>query len=182
MASKFGVVGLTRNFGDYYAGLNRLMGIKCYALCPWWANTKLVRDEVDISKRRRVLLSTVRRKNSRNSSAGQLERITHHRVLKVEEVGSALMTSLKADRNGRCYGIFPDAPLMEIPEPNLPVFGAFVLAAKVLRFLGLHDPDLSDSSGYVLRYRTVAVVDVVTVILGLVLIKMLASLIGTFLF
>ena len=36
------------------------------------------------------------------------------------------------DNSGSCFGIFPDAPLMRIPEPNVPAFAAFLLASKVL--------------------------------------------------
>ncbi len=36
------------------------------------------------------------------------------------------------DNTGSCFGIFPDAPLMRIPEPNVPAFAAFLLASKVL--------------------------------------------------
>ncbi len=64
------------------------------------------------------------------SNPAKLEKLIHTRVLTVSEVGSALMTALRRDSNGACYGIFPDAPLMDIPEPNQATFGAFVVAAK----------------------------------------------------
>ncbi len=28
-----------------------------------------------------------------------------------------MMTALRLDKTGACYGIFPDAPLMEVPDP-----------------------------------------------------------------
>ena len=53
-------------------------------------------------------------------------------MLRVEEVGAALMPSLRRDVSGACYGVFPDAPLMLVPDPNQPAFGAYILAGKVL--------------------------------------------------
>ena len=43
----------------------------------------------------------------------ELERKTGHRVLTVEEVGDSLIQSLKLDKNGAVYVIFPDVPLIE---------------------------------------------------------------------
>jgi hypothetical protein len=34
----------------------------------------------------------------------------------VEEVGEAMMTSLKIDKNGAVYSIMPDSPLIEYPN------------------------------------------------------------------
>jgi hypothetical protein len=34
----------------------------------------------------------------------------------VEEVGEAMMTSLKMDKNGAVFAIMPDSPLIEFPD------------------------------------------------------------------
>ena len=34
----------------------------------------------------------------------------------VQEVGEAMMTSLKVDKNGACYAVMPDSPLIEFPN------------------------------------------------------------------
>ncbi len=61
-------------------------------------------------------------------------------------------------------------------------FAAFLFASKVLRRLGLHEPEAADSSGYVLRYRTVAAVNMAAIVVFLLLIKLAAFLIDVFIF
>ena len=34
----------------------------------------------------------------------------------MQEVGEAMMTSLKVDKNGACYAVMPDSPLIEFPN------------------------------------------------------------------
>ncbi len=34
----------------------------------------------------------------------------------MQEVGEAMMTSLKVDKNGACYAVMPDVPLIEFPN------------------------------------------------------------------
>ncbi len=54
------MVGLTRYFADPTAGADAdRRGIKCYALCPWFADTKLVREASDISKGTFTLQDTI---------------------------------------------------------------------------------------------------------------------------
>ncbi len=45
-ASKWGVVGLTRSFGDKQAKTDQ-KGIRGYALCPWFADTRIVTDNIE---------------------------------------------------------------------------------------------------------------------------------------
>ncbi len=44
-AAKWGVVGLTRSFDRK---VERRTGVKGFALCPWFAQTKLVTDAIEI--------------------------------------------------------------------------------------------------------------------------------------
>ena len=51
-------------------------------------------------------------------------------MLTVSEVGDTLMVALKCDVNGACYGVFPDCPLMDLPNPNTVVFYAYALLGQ----------------------------------------------------
>ncbi len=48
--SKHAVVCLTKCFADKKAKTDKV-GVRAYALCPFFANTKLVSDEIDIGMR-----------------------------------------------------------------------------------------------------------------------------------
>ena len=45
---------------------------------------------------------------------------------------------LRLDKNGACYGIFPDSPLLELPNLNKGLFAAMVVAGKVVAALRPH--------------------------------------------
>ena len=47
-ASKTGVIALTRSFESSVPNVFTTEGIKAYALCPYFANTQLVRDRIAI--------------------------------------------------------------------------------------------------------------------------------------
>ena len=89
-------------------------GIKAYALCPWFANTDLLKESTNIK---------------------ELEKDTMFRVLTVEDVGNAFEEALIADKNGGVYIVFPDIPIIDYPELNkisiLPVI-AFAKFASML--------------------------------------------------
>ena len=46
------------------------------------------------------------------------------------EVGEALMISLKRDVDGSCYGVFPNCPLMDLPNSNTAIFYAYAFLGK----------------------------------------------------
>lgn len=96
--SKFGAVSFTRS----YAACSRPKPweddqIKAYAVCPWFANTDLVKETTEI---------------------GKIEKKTKVRVLTVEEVGNAFDQALEADSNGGVFMVFPDVPVIQFPELN----------------------------------------------------------------
>ena len=45
-------------------------------------------------------------------------------------MGNALMVALKRDLNGACYGVFPDCPLMDIPNSNTAIFFAYAVLGQ----------------------------------------------------
>ena len=48
------------------------------------------------------------------------------------------MVALRRDVNGSCYGVFPDCPLMDIPNSNTPIFYAYaILGQSIGHKLGL---------------------------------------------
>ena len=68
--------------------------IKAYSLCPWFANTDLVKD------------------------ISELEKKTMFRVLTIEDVGNAFDQVLDADEYGGVFVVFPDVPVIKYPELN----------------------------------------------------------------
>ena len=85
--------------------------IKAYALCPWFAETELVKETTTISK---------------------LEKKSFFRVLTVEEVGNAFEQSLDADDNGSVWIVFPDAPATKYPEMSKFFLLPIILYAKIV--------------------------------------------------
>merc|ERR1712226_739351 len=113
--SKFGAVSFTRS----YAACSRPKPweddqIKAYAVCPWFANTDLVKETAEIS---------------------MIEKKTKVRVLTVKEVGDAFEQSLEADANGGVFMVFPGVPVIQFPELNqlfiIPVIAMPNLSASV---------------------------------------------------
>ena len=58
------------------------------------------------------------------------------RMLVVEEVGEALIHSLKRDADGATYLIFPDMPIFEVPDPAYPFILSLFAVGKVANALG----------------------------------------------
>ena len=48
------------------------------------------------------------------------------RVLTINEVGDAFDLSLKMDKNGACYIVYPDCPPFQMPNPNMPILIAMI--------------------------------------------------------
>ena len=46
--AKWGAVALTRSFANSTPSVEQAEGIKAYAICPWYADTQLVRSMTDI--------------------------------------------------------------------------------------------------------------------------------------
>eukprot|EP00095_Tigriopus_kingsejongensis_P001086 maker-scaffold193_size270907-snap-gene-0.11 protein:Tk01086 transcript:maker-scaffold193_size270907-snap-gene-0.11-mRNA-1 annotation:"15-hydroxyprostaglandin dehydrogenase" len=113
LMAKHAVIALTRNFTVAKPTPFQQYGVKSYALCPWFANTQLVRSSIgnDLSK---------------------LERATRSRVLTPEEVGETLITVLEKDKNGACYLVFPDIPLVDFPNCNENLFAFSVVTGMFL--------------------------------------------------
>ena len=70
-------------------------------------------------------------KKVKNTS--DLKDTTMTRLVTADEVAEAAMESLRLDRTGACYVIFPDAPLIEMPHMGN---GIFVFAAFLARVFG----------------------------------------------
>jgi len=112
--SKWAVVGLTRNFGMAKPDLFESEGIKCYALCPWYTDTTLVTDMMNLKT---------------------IEKHSGIRVMDPSEVGKALLDAIRMDSNGAIIPIFPDAPIMALPNLNSIVLVALPTLGKVLKAL-----------------------------------------------
>ena len=116
--AKWGIVALTRSFAQ--RGRNgpvKRDGIKAMALCPWFANTQLVRNSTSIE---------------------DLQSKTKFRCLTVAEVGDAFVEALKLDKSGACYTVFPDCPMVDYPNPNFQIlFSMLIFGRKILQPLGI---------------------------------------------
>ena len=97
-SAKHGCVALTRSFATSKPNVYASEGIKAYAICPFFADTALVRESVNIS---------------------DLSKKIKGRVLTVNEVGHAMEHSLKVDENGACYVVYPDCPPFPFPDNNM---------------------------------------------------------------
>lgn len=47
------------------------------------------------------------------------------------------MTALKMDKNGACLGVFPDAPVFDLPNVNVPMYFAYVYISQILNKLNI---------------------------------------------
>ena len=103
-------------------------GVKAYALCPWFIPTRLVTDEYKGLNSEEAKLKVA--KEIHRESRGLT------RMLVVEEVGEALMHSLRRDADGAAYMVFPDMPLFEVPDPAYPFILCLFAVGKVASALG----------------------------------------------
>ena len=85
--------------------------IKAYALCPWFADTDLVKETTEIEK---------------------IEKKTKMRVLTVEDVGNAFEQALEADDNGGVFMVFPNIPVVKFPEMNQLFIFPLIAYAKLV--------------------------------------------------
>ena len=116
-ASKWGTVAFTRSFATAKPNVASTEGIKAYAICPYFADTSLVRESVAID---------------------DLQKRIKGRVLTVNEVGHAFEKSLEVDQTGACYVVFPDCPPFQFPDANMGLmFGMIAFGHKLAAPLGL---------------------------------------------
>ena len=103
-------------------------GVKAFALCPWFAPTKLAIEEYEGQSFEQSKLRV----------AHEIHKVTKGmaRMLIVEEVGEALIHSLKRDADGATYLIFPDMPIFEVPDPAYPFILCLFAVGKVANALG----------------------------------------------
>ena len=88
--------------------------------------TRLVLDEFGIKDR----------EEAKRHAAKEVYKGRGIRFLKFEEVGAAMMHSLKRDINGACYFIFPDIPIIEVPDTGVIHMTILVMVGKVVAALG----------------------------------------------
>ena len=62
--------------------------------------------------------------------------LTKSRMLAKEEVGEAMIHSLRRDVDGSVYYIFPDLPLIEVPDSGIPLVSVLYAVGKVAVGLG----------------------------------------------
>ena len=105
-------------------------GVKAFALCPWFIPTKLVTDEP------RYKGMSIEESKLKVAQEMKKESMGLTRMLIVEEVGEALMHSLKRDADGAVYMIFPDAPFFEVPDPAHAFILCLFAAGKMANALG----------------------------------------------
>ena len=128
--TKWGNVAVTRNFELAQPNTYEVEGIKAFALCPWFADTAMVRSGIEEKKGELVSRS------GPVASLKELEQKTGNRVLTVGEVGDAMLKTLELDKNGAVYVIFPDVPLIEYTNVRNNAFYAHVAVAKIAGRLG----------------------------------------------
>ena len=102
-------------------------GVKAYALCPVFVPTRLVLDEFGIKDR----------DEAKRHAAREVYKKRGTRFLTLEEVGEAMMHSMKKDVNGACYFIFPDLPVIDVPDVGLIGTAIHVIVGKVAGALGM---------------------------------------------
>jgi len=110
-AAKHGVAALTRGFGQYFTDVPAKHDVKCFAVCPYFVNTKMVTDGVDTN---------------------ELERQIHTRMMRPEEVANAVFRGLQEDRNGAVYTVFPDSPPVLIRAFSIPIVVWLTLVGRLL--------------------------------------------------
>jgi len=116
-ASKFGVVSYSRHFGDSHPSDNpwNVDRVKCYAICPWFVDTAMIRDPTTTPGQQEAL-------------DGLLAKM---RALKPWEVVDVCINSLEDDANGSIRIVFPGIPAMKMPNFNPGLLILTFLAARV---------------------------------------------------
>ena len=97
--------------------------IKAYALCPWFADTDLLKDSMGVNETE---------KETRESLSN------YFRVLNVGDVGDAFEQALDTDDNGGVFIVFPDTPIIKFPELNQLFVIPVIAYAKLMGLLCPH--------------------------------------------
>jgi len=133
--AKHGVVALTKGFKFAEPTVYDTEGIKCYAIAPYYVDTNLVRSSFELSKENPGKWSV---RGQTIASMEDLQKTTKQRLLNVHEVGQGLMKSLEYDKDGACYIIFPDCPLIDYPiNQTLEFIGIVMIAKRIAGHLGV---------------------------------------------
>jgi len=148
-AAKHGVIGLTRGFGQGFTKpcteVFKKHGVKAYAICPWFVDTRMVRDAVD--------------------NVSDFQRQLKTRLLLPEEVARAAEDVLKEDINGSVYTVFPSAATMCVPSTNI-FLGLWIMAAARILFAFGYKRD-----GGVVGWQAASAVTLVVFFIGWILLK-----------
>lgn len=120
-ASKFGVVSYSRGFGDCNPADNPWMtdGVKCYAVCPWFVDTVMIKDEGASAKQRQSLQ----------------KKLDKTRPLTTQEVVDVCMISLEDDANGSVRAVLPGVPPIKLPNFHFPLLVLTFIVAKTCSVL-----------------------------------------------
>merc|ERR1712018_182917 len=100
-----GLVSMTRAFRSSEPKVYETEGIKCYALCPTFADTNLVRGAMSNRKENSNEEMGFKAGRGNITTLEQLEKSTKMRVMSVHEIGDAMMKSLKYDKDGAVHVI-----------------------------------------------------------------------------
>lgn len=119
--AKFGNVILTRMF-PYFNPKPSDDGVKSYALCPFFVPTRLVLEEYGAG---------VSAEDAERRAAKDIYSYSKSRMLAKEEVGEAMMHSLRRDADGSVYFIYPDLPLIEVPDSGVALISVLYAVGKV---------------------------------------------------
>jgi len=122
--SKHGMVSMTRSFITSDPKPYDTDGIKCYALCPVFVDTNLVREGLKSKEHK----SKARLGGKPAGNIEELAKATKMRVMTVNEIGDAMKKSLQYDKDGAVYAILPDMPLIEWPDDESARFMSIVMA------------------------------------------------------
>ena len=131
--SKWGNMALTRSFAEVLPDVYDTEGVKCYGLCPWFVDTRLVNQSFELAPKGgfESRFSSVKVHNM-----DDLVESTKNRALTAEEIAGAMMESLRVDKTGAMYIVFPEVPLVEVPSIHNVLCLSYIAAAKIGHFLG----------------------------------------------
>ena len=137
--SKHGTVALTRSFKDCKPNVEFSEGIKAYAICPYFADTQLVRDTIginDLEKKIKGRVLTIQEVKKKMAPLGFKPSwaifFRYLNFIIIFKVGHALDVSLEKDLNGECYVVFPDVPVFRLPNVSRPLMGTFIAFGSIV--------------------------------------------------
>ena len=132
--AKFGNVILTRMFPHFNPKPSD-DGVKTYALCPFFVPTRLMLEEYG---------KEVSPEDAKRKAAKDVYGFSKSRMLAKEEVGEAMMQSLRRDVDGSVYFIYPDLPLIEVPDSGAPLIFILYAVGKVAIAFGKDSLNVRD--------------------------------------